>query len=134
MTTHIIAVVEPTPTGDATIDIAREVVDRGGRATVVMVVGKRARKDIQDFATAEELSYGDASVIALDRIGEDYAHRVGRGTEIVTAADGVDGAALLAHAKATGATSVAVMPELAAHRRWRRPLAASDIPVIVAPV
>ncbi len=46
---HLLAVVDPTEAGDSTLDIASDVVARGGKATVVVLVDQRVRDAIQEL-------------------------------------------------------------------------------------
>ena len=73
---HIVAVVEPTLDGESTLDIAHQVVSRGGRATVVVVVTRKTMRDIQAFAESERLTVPDASEIYFERLAELYRYRL----------------------------------------------------------
>ncbi len=74
---HIVAVVDSTHEEDSTLNLARQVVDRGGRATVVVLVNGTTTSDIRRFAEAENLTVPDARAIYLERLSRMYSSRVG---------------------------------------------------------
>ena len=63
---HLLAVIEPTDDGDSSVDIAREFVSKGGRATVILMITSQVRHDIREFADAESLHPSHAEAIALE--------------------------------------------------------------------
>ena len=74
---HLLTIVEPSGRGDTTLDIARDVVARGGRASIVMVITDRVDDDIRNFAASEELSRGEAEAHAIDQLTAYCSERVG---------------------------------------------------------
>lgn len=70
---HLLAIVEPTTGGDTTIELANASLARGGQATVAVLLTDRVMRDIEDFAAAEDLSWGDASAQAFEQIEMTYA-------------------------------------------------------------
>ncbi len=129
---HIVAIVQPTGQYDSTIDIARDVVAGGGRATVIMLVTDRVRKDIRDFAAAENLSIGEAEAIALDRLSDDYVTSIGAGhTNVVVST--VSEAQSQAHSALATATKIAVGQDALNRHALNRLAATTTVPVIVAP-
>lgn len=74
---HVLTIVEPTGRGDATLDVAHDVVARGGRASVVMLITDRVDNDIREYADSENLSRSEAEATAIDRLAEYCSERVG---------------------------------------------------------
>jgi len=131
---HIVAVVEPTLDGEATIDIARDTVDRGGRATVVVLVSRRTMSDVRDFAESENLTVPDASEIYFERLAETYANRVGSNETVAIVTESVSsGRSVFETAVRVGPTTIAMPQRLANRRGWRPAVASSDVPVLIAP-
>ncbi|MDH3302135.1 MAG: hypothetical protein OES24_16680 [Acidimicrobiia bacterium] len=81
---HLLTLVEPTKGGDATLDLAHDTVERGGDATVVMVVTDRVRRDIDAYASSENLDRADAEGRALNQLDNYCRTRVGGSTNVVT--------------------------------------------------
>lgn len=129
---HIVAIVQPTGRSDSTIDVARDVVVNGGRATVVMLITDRVRKDIRDFADAENLSIGEAEAIALDRLREGYVAAIGAGhTDVVVST--VSDAQWQVQPALTTATKIAVGEDALNRHALNRLASGTTVPVIVAP-
>ncbi len=125
---HILTIVEPTTGGDATLDVARETVERGGTASVVMVITDRVRRD---FAESEEIALGEAEALALDQLRELCARRVGGSPTVATHFGDV--AAGLRRYLTTETTAIAV-PDRLARSRWVRRLAdRSGLRVTITP-
>ncbi len=128
---HILTIVEPTTGGDATLDVARETVERGGTASVVMVITDRVRRDFGDFAESEEIALGEAEALALDQLRELCARRVGGSPTVATHFGDV--AAGLRRYLTTETTAIAV-PDRLARSRWVRRLAdRSGLRVTITP-
>ena len=131
---HIVAVVEPTRDGEATIDIAQEVVRRGGRATVVVLVTRKTMSDISAFADSESLTVPDASEIYFERLAETYASRIGSpDTSAVVTESASSGRVVFETAASVRPTSIAMPQRFANRRGWRASVARSQVPVLIAP-
>ncbi len=131
---HIVAVVEPTRDGEATLDIAQEVVQRGGRATVVVLVTRKTMSDIRSFAESESLTVPDASEIYFERLAEMYASRIGSpDTSAVVTESASSGRVVFETATSARPTSIAVPQRFANRRGWRASVARSHVPVLIAP-
>lgn len=131
---HMIAVVEPMRDGESTIEFAKQVVDRGGRATVFVLLNRETQAAVAAFADAEELTIPDAREIYAERLAANYSARFGgtKTTAIVT--NRVDANQILfATAARDEATSVAVPQRLANQRNWKASVSRSPIPVLIAP-
>ncbi len=134
MQEHIVAVVEPTRDGEATLDIAQEVVQRGGRATVVVLVTRKTMSDIRSFAESESLTVPDASEIYFERLAETYASRIGSpDTSAVVTESASSGRVVFETAASVRPTSIAMPQRLANRRGWRASVARSQVPVLIAP-
>ena len=134
MQEHIVAVVEPTRDGEATLDIAQEVVQRGGRATVVVLVTRKTMSDISAFAESESLTVPDASEIYFERLAEMYASRIGSpDTSAVVTESASSGRVVFETATSARPTSIAVPQRFANRRGWRAFVARSQVPVLIAP-
>ena len=131
---HMIAVVEPTRDGESTIDLAQEVVDRGGRATVLVVMTRRTTGDSLAFAEAEDLRIPDAREIYFERLAQAYSSRF-EGHEVATIVIDRPDPSRVAFdtADKIAATSVAIPQRLANRRRWRASVARAHLPVLIAP-
>jgi MinD superfamily P-loop ATPase len=131
---HIVAVVEPCRDGEATLEFATEVVARGGRATVIVLVTNKTMKDIRDFAESENLTVPDASEIYFERLAGTYASRIGsRDTSAILTESAFSGRTVFETAANARPTTI-VMPQRFANRRgWRASVARSSVPVVIAP-
>lgn len=126
---HIVAIVQPTGRDDSTIDIARDVVAGGGRATVIMLITDRVRKDIRDFADAENLSIGEAEAIALDRMSADYVASIGAGQTDVVVSNVSDAQTQTL----VNATKIAVGQDALSRHALNQLVSRANVPVIVTP-
>lgn len=132
-TEHILAIVDAADGGEATLDIARDVVSRGGRATVVVLSDARLTGHIRAFAASENLDVNVAYAIYNDRLASGYTSRVGANGTSVTIDDHDAGLGLVAVAAGSGATTVAIPQRLLGDRRWRAAVRRSRLPVVVTP-
>ena len=131
---HIVAVVEPTRDGEATLDIAQQVVRRGGRATVVVLVTRKTMNDIRAFADSESLTVPDASEIYFERLAETYTSRIGSpDTAAVVTESASSSRVVFETATSVRPTSIAMPQRLANRRGWRASIARSQVPVLIAP-
>lgn len=128
---NLLTIVEPSTGGDATVELAREAVLRGGRASLLLVITDRVERDIQAFADAEELPYGRAEAIALQRLADDYVARIGGSPRIFTHY-GALGTDILKYVGAD-TTAIAVPASMAAGGVVQSIVAYSGRPVVVAP-
>ncbi len=131
---HIVAVVEPSLDGEATIEIARKAVDGGARATVVVLVSRGTMSDIENFAESESLTVPDASEIYFDRLAETYSNRIGSRERVdVVTESAYSGRSVFEKASRVGPTTIAMPQRLANRRAWRSSVASADVPVLIAP-
>lgn len=131
---HIVAVVDPSVDGDTTLDLAREVVDRGGRATVMVLASRDTIAGMTAFANAEDLTFPDAKEIYLERLALQYQERF-NGREAPTILTGVGSSRFVFARAAQEAASVVAVPQrLTKKRGWRKSVAKSPVPVLVAPL
>lgn len=131
---HIVAVVESTRDEDSILDLARQVVNRGGRATVVVLVHSTTDRDMRLFAGAENLTVPDAREIYLERLSRNYSSRVGGvDTSVIIAEGDYSGRSVFASAEKVGPTTIALPQSLAHRPGWRGPVARSRVPVVIAP-
>ena len=130
---HIFAVVEPTEEGEATLDLARQVVARGGKATLAIILTRQATDDMRAFSESENLGFGQGSAIFTDRLSATYSSRVGGDTVTMIAAEDDAGRELLHAAGRANATTIAIPQRLMVQRAWRIPLGRSTVPVVIAP-
>jgi len=131
---HMVAVVEPNRDGESTIEHAKQVVDRGGRATVVVLVTRDTVSDIAAFADAEDIDFPEANAIYAERVARVYSARFGD-TEVATiVTDQTDpNQVVFDTAGELAATSVAVPQRLLTLRDWRASVERSQVPVLIAP-
>lgn len=131
---HLLAVVDPTEAGDSTLDIASDVVARGGKATVVVLVNQRVRDDLRRFADSEDLDLHTGQAIALDRLSDSYALRVGGDdTETIICDSTFSARDLLDVAAESRATSIVVPQQLTSRRNLRKLVSDAHVAVVVAP-
>lgn len=129
---HIVAVVEPTASGEAPLDVARETVHRGGRATVVILLNRRTDEDIRNFAAAEDLTFPDAREIFLERLTDTYSALLGGESRVVATGE-FSARSIMEGAARISATSIA-MPQTTARRYgWRGAIKRSHVPVVISP-
>jgi hypothetical protein len=132
-TEHLLAVVEPIADGDAPLDFARDVVARGGRASVLMLITDRVRADIRDYAEVIDLpDYAEAEARAIERLTAICGERIG--VEVPTAVArfgwlGVDFRRYISEE----ITSVAVPEAIVGRRGVDRMLGRLGRPVVVTP-
>ncbi len=131
---HLLAVVVPNEAGEAPLDLAAELVARGGKATVVVLLTEQVRDDFRRFADAEDLDLPTGEAIALDRLIEAYNARIG-GDDTETFAAGSSSSArdLLHTAAVSGATTIAIPQQLAARSNLRGLMSDAHVPVLIAP-
>lgn len=79
---HVLIVVEPSGDGDATLEIGRSVIARGGQVSVLMLVTDRIERDIRDFAASEDLDHGTAEAQALDQLTQFCIDRLGVAVDV----------------------------------------------------
>ncbi len=131
---HIVAVVEPTRDGEATLDMAQQVVKRGGRATVVVLVTRKTMSDVRAFADSESLTVPDASEIYFERLAQTYASRIGSpDTAAVVTENASSSRVVFETVSSVRPTSIAMPQRLASRRGWRASVARSHVPVLIAP-
>jgi MinD superfamily P-loop ATPase len=131
---HTVAVVEPTLDGEASIEIARQAVNRGARATVVVLINRKTMEDVSAFATSENLRLPDAEGIYMERLAEAYSTRFGGHDKVTIITDGRRANRTVFEAAARDAATSIVMPQRLVNRRnWKSSVAKSQIPVLIAP-
>jgi hypothetical protein len=131
---HIVAVVDPSVNEDSTLDLAQQVVDRGGRVTVMVLASRDTVAGMTAFASSEDLTLPDGAEIYLERLAMQYTERF-RGQEAAaTILTGADASGFVfATAARNGATVLAMPQWLATKRSWRTSVAKSQVPVLIAP-
>ena len=131
---HLLAIVTPNQAGEVSLDIATDVVARGGKATVLLLLDAQARDDLRRFADSEDLAAHHGEAIALDRLADRYASRLGRSdTEMVVLDSVRSPRSLLDVATESKATSIVIPQHLAAQRVLRKLVSQARVPVLVAP-
>ncbi|MDJ0665416.1 MAG: hypothetical protein QNJ75_12765 [Acidimicrobiia bacterium] len=131
---HTIAVGEPTLDGEMPVEYARQALDRGGAATVILLIGKETVANINAFARSEDLSFPDGREIYLERIAEMYSEILSGRDHVTIVADGPDAnKVVFDRAAVQDATSVVVPQRLVNRRNWKSSVAKSTVPVVVAP-
>jgi len=131
---HLIAVVEPTLDGEMPVQIARQALDRGGRADVILLIGKETVANIAAFANAENLTFPDGREIYLERIADLYSEIFNGEGRVTIVADGPDANRVVFDRVARdAATSVVVPQRLVKRRNWKSSVTKSTVPVVVAP-
>ena len=131
---HIVAVVDPTVDEDSTLDLAQEVVDRGGRVTVMVLASRDTVAGMTAFANSEDLTLPDGTEIYLERLAMQYTERFGGHEAAATILTGADASGFVFATAARNAATVVAMPQrLAGRRGWRNSVAKSQVPVLIAP-
>lgn len=131
---HLVAVIDTAPGATSALDIARDAVERGGRATLIVMFTTEDRRSIQALADAENLTVGEAEAIYLDRTQETYRAAVGGSdTRTIIRYRPSSARDILTAATQAKATAVAVPTSLASRRRWRSDLTKSSMPVVITP-
>jgi hypothetical protein len=131
---HMIAVVEPARDGESTIELAKEVVHRGGSATVVVLVTPHTHAAIAEFAEAEDMTFPNAKAIYVERIADVYSSRFGNHEIATIVTDRRDPHnAVFDSAEEADATVVAIPQRIATQRSWRATVARSEMSVLIAP-
>lgn len=131
---HTIAVVEPALDGEMTIKYAKEAVDRGGRATIIVLLGMDTIDGIAAFAEAENLTFPDGREIYMDRLAHNYSEIFNGKEQVTVVPDGpTANRVVFERAGQQGATTVVVPQRLVSQRRWKSAVAKSPVPVMVTP-
>ena len=131
---HLLAVVEPNEADDASLDMAADLVARGGKATVLMLLNQQARDDFRRFADSEDLLAHVGEAMALERLTNGYTSRIGgEDTEVLVAIWTSPVRELLEVAAELRATSIVIPQRLAARRSLRRLVSDTTLPVLIAP-
>lgn len=131
---HLLAVIEPNETGEASLDIATDHVARGGTATLLILLDKQARDDFRRFADAEDRHVYNGEAVALDRLVNTYTARVGpENTEAIVANSSHSSRDLLHVAAESHATSIVIPQQVAARRSLRKLVSDTTLPVLIAP-
>ena len=131
---HLLAIVEPTATGEAPLDIANDVVTRGGKATIVVLLTDEARNDFRRFADAQDLDLHHGEAVAVDRLIDVYTTRVGGSdTDSMVSHARTSALDFLAMAADTDATSIAIPQQVARRRGVRKLVSEALVPVLVTP-
>jgi len=131
---HLLAVVEPNKSGEASLDIATDHVARGGTATLLILLNKQTRDDFRQFADAENRHVYNGEAVALDRLVNTLTARVGRENTEATVADSSQSSReLLDVAAESHATSIVIPQQVAARRGLRKLVSETTLPVLIAP-
>ena len=131
---HLLAIVEPSATGEAPLGIANDVVTRGGKATIVVLLTDEARNDFRQFADAQDLDAHHGEAVAVDRLIDVYTTRVGGSdTDSVVSHARTSALDLLTMAADTDATSIAIPQQVARRRGVRKLVSEALVPVLVTP-
>jgi len=131
---HLLAIVEPSATGEAPLEIANDVVTRGGKATIVVLLTDEARNDFRRFADAQDLDVHHGEAVAVDRLIDVYTTRVGGSdTDSMVTHARTSALDLLAMAADTDATSIAIPQQVARRRGVRKLVSRALVPVLVTP-
>ena len=130
---HLLAVIEPNEAGEVSLDVATDHVTRGGTATVLVLLDKQVRDDLRQFADAEDLHPHNGQAIALDRLVDSYAARVGGETNTIVAESAGSARELLEIAATSRATSMVIPQPVAARRSLRRLVSDTTIALHIAP-
>lgn len=128
---HLLTIVEPTKGGDATLDLAHNTVERGGDATVVMVITDRVRRDIDAYAASENLDRADAEGRALNQLDNYCRDRVGGSADVVTRYSGPR--TNVAELITPEITAIAVPEGLIGQRAIAKLVKRTGLPVVVTP-
>jgi hypothetical protein len=129
---HVLVVVEPTTGGDGPLQLAHDVVARGGRASVLMLITSRVDDDIRAYAASEDLSFAAAEADAIARLGEYCTSQIGAAVPTNVARFGWS-AVDLRRFVAADVTTVAVPEQLFEGRRLRQLAAQVDRPLVTVP-
>lgn len=128
---HLVAVVD-TAVGASTLPVARTAVRAGGRATIVVSLGRQDQQHIRDFAEAEHISSGEAESRYLNAFDGQIRRELGADTVVhVTGPAGTSASAVASIAG--DATQFAIPSSLARRRSWRRAMARTRVPVTITP-
>ena len=128
---HVVAVVDRT-TDASTLPVARTAVRAGGRATVVVSLGRQDGQHIREFAEAEHISTGEAESRYLEAFDAQVRRELGPDTVVhVTGPAGTDARTVTSLTE--DATQYAIPSSLARQRSWRRAMTRTDVPVTVTP-
>ncbi len=128
---HVVAVIEPVAGRDEVAELARKTVVAGGRATVLLRLSPAFRADIDRFAASEELDFGTAQEIALERLTERYRQMIDPGAAVLPIADGAR--LPLEHPALADATAVIIDASSVTYPALQLQLSQSPVPVVLAP-
>lgn len=127
---HLLTIVEPTVGGDETLTLAHDTIERGGGASIVMMITDRVRRDIAEYAQSEGMSRLDAEGKALDQLSADCLGKVGGDATIMMTTSNVTDVERLV---TDDTTAIAVPERLMTDRSVRKLAKTTGLPVIVTP-
>ena len=131
---HTIAVVEPVLDGDTTLHFAKQAVERGGRASVMVLLGRETVAGIAAYAEAEDLTYPDGREIYIKQLARNYSELFDGREHVTIVTDGHNAnRVVFDSASKEEATTVVVPQRLVNRRGWRASVAKSPVPVVIAP-
>lgn len=131
---HVLTIVEPSASGEAPLAIANDLVARGGKATILVLIDDVARDDFRRFADAQDLDVHHGEAVAIDRMLDLYTTRVGGSDTEAIVTDGRSSVRdILTLAAEADATSIALPQQLARRRSVRKLVSESHLPVVVTP-
>jgi|GEM_PF-3524358 len=134
-TEHVLAVIDPTRERPADLDVARDAVAQGGRATVVVAASGGLRNGLDAIGRSEQFAGSLPGAAAMDRIVDGYRATVGAGTDVgvVDLDRRTVCRTVLRHAESAGVTMVTVPDHLLRTRRWSRAAERARVAVVRAP-
>lgn len=130
---HVVAVVDDPAEAGATLQVARNSVEEGGSATVVLLMTPAVTRDIRDMARQQKISPVVAEQLYLDRAQETFSDAIGRKIETIVPGRLAGARSVLDVASKAHATAMAVPASLAGRRSWGRALAKAPVLVTVTP-
>lgn len=132
---HMVAIIDRMFDAEAGLQPARETIQRGGKATLVLLLTTEDRRRIAALADGARLSIGEAEEIYVNRIKDEYLEGIGDSRTRVIVRNRPSGARdLLATAQWMRATSMSLPTSLVGHRKWRSALTGTPMRVFVTPV
>ncbi|MEE8600689.1 hypothetical protein [Euzebya tangerina] len=132
---HILAVVDTMEDYESTLGLAKDAIDHGGRATVLVHLGDSDRAHIRQYAASEELALHEAETTYINATLDRVRAFIGADHAAASVTDQVpDGRAVIESAVASEATAITVPSRLVGRRSWRRAMARTPLNVIVTPV
>lgn len=130
---HVVAVVDNPSGAESVLEYARDSVQRGGTATVVLLMTPTVKRAIRELARQQAISPVTAERVYLTQAREAIKNTVGGDAETIVSSRLAGVRCAFEAAAKVHATALTLPTSLAGRRGWGRAMAKAPMPVTVTP-